>query len=306
MSKLSEYFKKPSGAFMCGCLVAVLGTGAIDRVKTELADAFGLSMEQAIRDNELASREVVLPRDNSAEIKEYQLVKKEFDRVKNASDALVYENDLLLKSIDSLVELYGELEAVHVALNDRVTPQEEVKLLAGVAMDWLAHQKETIGEVVQDKADQKVVPSIPASAMLGSTRLQRQGVPLEDRYDWMRSAPVYKFLDNKIDYNVATSEMREELGNLKDTVAVFSNDNQELRETLLTILKQLDVIYTSSMATNFDFETVSVAVDKYAEVVNRYVEDNRPAEKKEVAKVDDIGNLIREMDEAMPSNSAKP
>ncbi|WP_315920902.1 hypothetical protein [Mesorhizobium sp. SP-1A] len=306
MSKLSEYFKKPSGAFMCGCLVAVLGTGAIDRVKAELADVFGPSMDQAIQDSERASREVVLPRDNSAEIKEYQLAKKEFDKVKNASDALVYENDMLLKSIDSLVGLYDELEAVHYALNDRATPQVEVKLLAGVAMDWLAHHKGTMGEMIPDEAKQQVVPSIPASATLGSMSLQRQITPSEDRYGWMRSAPVYKFLDNKIDYKVEASRIREELGNLKETVAVFSKDNSELRETLFTMLKQLDVIYSSSVATNMDLDAVATAIDKYADTVNKYVEDNRPAEKQEVAKVDDIGNLIREMDEAMPSNSAKP
>lgn len=306
MSKLSEYFKKPSGAFMCGCLVAVLGTGAIDRVKTELADAFGPSMEQAIRDNEVAAREVVLPRDNSSEIQEYKLAKKEFDKLKNASDALVYENDMLLKSIDSLVGLYDELEAVHYALNDRATPQVEVKLLAGVAMDWLAHHKETMGEMIPDEVNQQVVPSIPASAMLGSMHLRKQGVSSDDRYGWMRSAPVYKFLDNKIDYKVEASRMREELGNLKETVAVFSKDNGELRETLFTMLNQLDVIYSSSVATNMDLDAVATAIDKYADVVNKYVEDNRPAEKVEVAKVDDIGNLIREMDEVTPSNSVKP
>lgn len=301
MSRLSEYFKKPSGSFMCGCIVAVLGTGVIDTVKTDLIGY----MSPAIERSHIKSGEVVLPRDNSDEISQYKLVKTEYEKVKNASDVLLYENSRLLKSIESLVELYSELEQIHLDVNNRATPQEEVKILAGVAMDWLSKNREAMNAGRIDGSQRDVIPSIRAS-YLGQMNIDKGDVTKANNFDWMKREPVYKYLDSKIDYDTEALKMRGEIENIKNTVDVFKKDNLELKTSLLTMLNQLDVIYASSNATDFKFEIVAKAVDIYAAAVNKFVEENRPDSDKQVAKTDDVGDLIRELDEIIPSNEVGP
>jgi hypothetical protein len=301
VSKLSEYFKKPSGAFMCGCLVAALGTGAIDTVKNDLVGYLNPSIETP----HIRSGEVVLPRDNSDEINEYRVVKSEFVKIKSASEALLYENSRLLKSIESLVDLYSELEQVHLDVNNRVTPQEEVKLLASVAMDWLSVNKEAMNAGRANAEHRDVVSSIPAS-YLGKMHVEKGDITPAHNFDWMRRDPVYTFLDNKVDYKTEALKMRGEIENMKDTVEVFKKDNLDLKTSLLTMLNQLDVIYNASNATDFKFEVVARAVDNYAAVVNKFVKENRPNNDKQVAIADDVGDLIRELDEVVPSNEVSP
>lgn len=209
-------------------------------------------------------------------------MKSSYEELLASATALNMENKRIENQIEKIIWLYDELHSISAGINGRISVHEELKLLAGVAEDWLREQKinNLIGENPEDEnvryASYKSKSVSPKESLEGAQALK--------------------------DYLHERDDLYKRTYDLLDVSNQYMRTNVELTKSMETMLKQLDVLYASSKLDESELdaaapvkaiEAFQVAIDEYVELRNAaFIVD----EEKAVVR-DEVGELIQELDE---------
>lgn len=208
-------------------------------------------------------------------------MKRSYEDLMESATDMNLENHRIQNQIEKIIWLYDELHAISAGVNGRISVHEEVKLLAGVAGEWLREQK--INKLLDDNLEPDYVRFASFNLNGGSPK------------DALDGAQALK------DFLAESEDLYQRTDDLIELSKQYVLTNNELRKGMETMLKQLDVLYAAAQASPQDFD-VSVpvkAIEAFQVAIDDYIElrDASFVVEEKAAERDQVGDLIRELDD---------